>query len=281
MKQTLLTAALLVCAHALFAQIAYVTPSPTGATDVMTLYIDIGQSQEGSQNNAIKSMLADHPTDAVFLWAWQPGAPVAGNGDWDASNEAMELTHEGGMLYSMTFVPTDFFGVDGPTFFAQGISCLAKLSDGNAYDGEYDGEAKTEDLHVDIIPKLCDDLVCVFPEIGEPTDYIHITYDNSVELNAELQNIDPDQVYLYMEVKTGPFTSYIYSSIEETTSTPELKMEQVIGEPDLYRLVILPEDFFTIPEGETITQLYFYVLTPGFSYTGPPPGNVYSMLECP
>lgn len=281
-KHTLLTAAVLALSCSLMGQVAYVTPSPTGATEEITLFIDISQSQEGSQNNALKAMLSDHPDDPVYLWAWQPGAPVAGNGDWAASNEAMLLTKETGMLYSMTFVPTDFFGVDAPTFFTQGISCLAKLGDGNAYDGLYDGEAKSEDLHVDIIPKLCDEDYCVFPEIGEPSDYIHITYDNNLESNAGLQDINPDQVYLYVYAKTGTFSpSYEVATADETTNTAALKMEEVLGEPGHYRLVILPEDFFTIPEGETITEIRYYALTPGFSYTGPPPNNSYSMLDCP
>ena len=42
-------------------------------------------------------------------------------------------------------------------------------------------EAKSEDMHVDIIPKLCDARLCVFPELREPDDYITITYDNTKE----------------------------------------------------------------------------------------------------
>jgi hypothetical protein len=41
-----------------------------------------------------------------------------------------------------------FYGVEATEFFSLGISCLAKMKDGNAYAGEYPGEAKTEDLNM-------------------------------------------------------------------------------------------------------------------------------------
>lgn len=282
---------ILVCALVLSAavarsQAAYVLPSPTGADEEITLFIDIAQSVDGSQNNAIKAMLTDHPEDSVFLWTWSPAAPPAGLGDWDNSSDAMLLTHEGGLLYSITFVPTEFYGVDGPTFFANGISCLAKLRDGNAYDGEYDGEAKTEDLTVNIVPKLCDKVYCVFPEIGQADDYVHITYDNSIETYEGLQDINPDQVYLYMVATTveDPFTLHVIAPESDVTMTDALKMEQVLDDPEKFRLVFLPEEFFTtIPPGETLKQIQFRVLTPGFSYPGPPPSSAeffYSFLIC-
>lgn len=261
-------------------QAAYILPSPTAVDDEVTLFIDIAQSVDGTSNNALKAILTDHPDEPVFLWSWNPAEPITGNGDWDASNDELQLTHEGGLLYSISFIPAEFYGVDGPTFFSNGISCLAKLSDGNAFDGEYDGEAKTEDLTVAITPRVCDAKYCIFPEIGEQTDYVHFTYDNSQETFEGLQNINPDEVYIYLVAKTSPFTSYPFADQADVTSTPELKMSQVAGEPDKYRLVILPEEFFTIPEGEEIQEVIYYVLTPGFSYPGPPPNNVYGMLDC-
>lgn len=279
-KNPLLTAALCLIGAWAYGQAAYVLPSPTGASEEVTLYIDISQSVDGTSNNALKAILADHPEDDVYLWTWQPAGPVNGNGNWDDSADHMKLNHEGGLLYSLTFVPTEFYGVDGPTFFANGISCLAKLDNGNEYDGEYNGEAKTEDFTIDIVPKLCDANYCIFPEIGEASDYIHFTYDNGQETFEGLQDINPDQVYLHLIAKTGPFTSYSYVPASETPSTPELKMEQVVDEPDFYRLIILPEDFFDIPEGEEITEIIYYVLTPGFSYPGPPPNNIYGLLDC-
>ena len=128
-------------------------------------------------------MLDVYPDEDIYLWAWNPSAPAAGNGDWGASDEQQRMTKVSEKLYSMSFVPTAYFGVDGPTFFTRGISCLAKFDNGYAYEEEFGGEAKTEDLTVGIVPQLCNGRVCVFPEIRESDDFVTFTYDNNQETN--------------------------------------------------------------------------------------------------
>ena len=96
MKRSIITFLFLCLSDSRFAQgqAAYVLPSPTDAAAEMTLYIDVSQSQDGTQNNALKAILTDHPDDPVYLWTWQPASPdgVGGNGNWDASNPAMLMT---------------------------------------------------------------------------------------------------------------------------------------------------------------------------------------------
>jgi hypothetical protein len=188
----------------------------------------------------------------------------------------------GPMLYAKTFVPTEFYGVDGATFFSLGISCLAKFGNGNAYAEEgYAGEAKTEDLHVDIIPELCNSKFCIFPEIRQEDDFLSITYNNALETNTGLQDMGDNDCYLYLSAKTGPFDSYPYVPSSEVTMTDELRMKPVPGEPGKFRITIVPADFFPdVPEGEAITDITYYVLRPGFTYQGPPPTATISMLQC-
>ncbi|MFM7233931.1 MAG: hypothetical protein ACKOZM_05020, partial [Flavobacteriales bacterium] len=150
MKKILSTLVGLVVSVVAFSQAAYIQPSPTGKNDTITLYINVAQTTDGTMNNALNAILTDHPEDTVYLWTWQPAGPVIGNGDWANSNSGMALSKVEGAekLYSIRFKPTSFYGVDATTFFTNGISCLAKLRNGNAYQGEYNGEAKTEDLHI-------------------------------------------------------------------------------------------------------------------------------------
>ena len=140
-------------------QVAYIQPSPTSPDEEVTLFIDINQSQDGIQNNALSAMLdVMSDTTHVYLWAWNPSSPVVGNGDWTSSNEGMLLNRIGPKLYALTFIPTQFFAIDGAELYAKGISCLAKLKDGSPIEG-FEGEAKTEDLTTDyLIKKVCDDL---------------------------------------------------------------------------------------------------------------------------
>ena len=259
------------------AQAAYVLPTPTGADEQMTLYIDVAQTTEG----VLKAYLEQNPGSDIYLWAWQPTEPVHGNGDWNDSNEEAKLTHESGMLYSMTFVPTEFFGIDGPTFYNNGISCLAKLDDGSFIE-DLGGEPKCEDLHIDIVPKLCDTKFCVFPQVAEPHDFITINYDQNQEDIEGLIGADASEIYCYMTAKTGFFDFHPYIAVDMVTSTAELRMTEVDGEPGTFRLTIIPEDFWSdiIDPELKITEVQYYILIPGFSYAGQPPSQLMPMLDC-
>lgn len=263
------------------AQQAFVLPSPTGANDLITLYIDVNQTTYG-----LKSILQNNPSaqDDVYIWTWMPAGPVAGNGSWNASNEAMKMTHQGNLLYTISFVPTAFYGVDAPTFFANGISCLAKLKDGNAFGDDGFGEAKTEDIIVAIVPKLCDELYCMFPQQGKTEDFISITYDNNQETNVNLQNLGNDDVYLYIRAVTDVFNGGPeYATQANSSSTPALKMRPVAGQSGYFRLTIIPEEFFAnlLNPGQQILKLRFTVVKPGFTH---PPQSVpykeYVFLNC-
>ena len=263
------------------AQKAYVLPSPTDANAEITLYIDMNQSEDGIQNNGLSAILDAHPDTTVYLWTWDPAGPAAGNGDWDNSADHQELTKVGSKLYAMTFVPTEYYGVDGPTLFSRGISCLAKLKNGGAMDG-FPFEAKSEDMHVDIVPQLCASRICLFPELRQRDDYLSITYDNSKEVQFEgLQDMGDDECYIYLLGKVDAFTSFEYAPLDQVTSTPELKLERV--DDAKFRTTLIPEDLFAsvLDEGMQLSEIWFYIVRPGYSYPpGPPPYEIISLLDC-
>lgn len=263
------------------AQKVYVLPSPTDANSEMTLFIDMNQSEDGIQNNGLSGILDAYPDTAVYLWTWDPSGPAAGNGDWDNSASHQELNKVGPKLYSMTFVPTEYYGVDGPQLFSRGISCLAKLRNGMEAEG-FPFEAKSEDMHVDIIPKLCDARLCVFPELREPDDYITITYDNTKEILYEgLQGMADDDCYIYLLGKVDAFTSVELSIESEVTQNPDLKL-QSLGD-GRFRTTLIPEDLFAplLAEDQVLSEIWYYIVREGFSYPpGPPPFEIISLLDC-
>ncbi len=263
------------------AQKVYVLPSPTDANSEMTLFIDMNQSEDGIQNNGLSGILDAYPDTAVYLWTWDPSGPAAGNGDWDNSASHQELNKVGPKLYSMTFVPAEYYGVDGPQLFSRGISCLAKLRNGAEAEG-FPFEAKSEDMHVDIIPKLCDARLCVFPELREPDDYITITYDNTKETLYEgLQGMADDDCYIYLLGKVDAFTSVELSIESEVTQNPDLKL-QSMGD-GRFRTTLIPEDLFAplLTEDQVLSEIWYYIVREGFSYPpGPPPFEIISLLDC-
>lgn len=271
-------------------QAAYVLPSPTSAEAECTLYIDLSQCQD----QRLSEMLDTYPEEEVYLWIWNPSAPLTGNGDWGDSEDGQKMTKVSEKLYSFSFVPTEYFGVDGPTFFSRGISCLAKFDSGYAYEEEFGGEAKTEDLNVGIVPQLCNGRMCIFPEIREGDDYVTFTYDNSQETNPDLQNLS--EVYLHLTARTDAFTLYTYgddgsaSTPFDAGNIPELRMKPVDGEPGMFTFTFVPELFFlgtpsnvdqTPYTGEPLENgVRWYITKPGYVFAGPPPANGLGVLIC-
>lgn len=267
-----------------FAQAAYILPSPTGKSDTITLYINVAQTTDGVSNNALNAVLNAHPDEDVYLWTWAPAEPTVGNGAWSGSNSALKMTKISDKLYSIRFLPTAFYGVDATTFFSLGINCLAKLQNGNAYPvDEFGGECKTEDLHITVIPRLCDELYCTFPEVGKTSDFVSITYDNTQEPNPAMQNLDPNSdVYLFLRVEQSVFNAYNVTTPTLATTNPALKMKPVAGKPGFFRLTILPQDFFAdiVPETFDMKLLKFYALKPGYIYNGTAPYQSFTFLDC-
>ena len=244
-------------------QAVTLTPSPTGLHEEVTLTFDISQSE----SFGLKTILEANPDLPVYIWTWTPSDPVGTNGSWNNSNDDLQLVHQGGLTYTLTFVPSQFY-TDASGLYSQGISCLAKLKDGAPYPGLEDyGEAKTEDFNVGVLPKLCEEKMCVFPETRRADDFVSLTYNNN--LDVDLTDIENDEVYLQVKARGTDGQYYALAADADVTNTPELRMTPVPDKPGFYRLVILPEEFFEgiVPEGLGILSLICYPLKPGFTYS--------------
>jgi hypothetical protein len=244
------------------AQALTLLPTPTGPNDEVTLTIDISQSE----SFALKPILEANPDLPVFLWTWSPSDPVVGNGNWDNSNDALQLTKQSDLIYTLTFTPSLFYANIG-NLYSNGISCLAKLKNGGPFAGFEDyGEAKTEDFNIVVLPKLCEEKMCVFPETRRPDDFVSMTYNNN--LDVDLTDLENDEVYLQVKARATDGQYYALAADADVPNTPELRMTPVPDKPGFYRLVILPEEFFEgiVPEGLGILSMICYPLKPGFTY---------------
>lgn len=279
----LLAGACLLLHSTVFGQAVTLTPSPTGLHEEVTLTIDVSQSE----SFGLKPILEANPDLPVYIWTWTPSDPVGTNGSWNNSNDDLQLVHQGGLTYTLTFVPSQFYN-DASGLYSQGISCLAKLKDGAPFPGLEDyGEAKTEDFNVGVLPKLCEEKMCVFPETRRVDDFVSITYNHNLDI--DLTDIQNDEVYLQIKARAtnGQFYSLVPDA--DVTSTPELKMTPVPDKPGFYRMIVLPVEFFAdlIPEDLGILTMICYPLTPGFTYppdTTPWDGIYYEtgvpLLDC-
>ena len=187
----------------------------------------------------------------------------------------------------LTFVPAEFY-TNPSGLYSQGISCLAKLKDGAPYPGFEDfGEAKTEDFNVGILPKLCEDQMCIFPETRRASDFVSITYNTNLDTALNVQ--EGEDVYLQLSARGTDGQFYTLAEDDQVTNTPELKMTPVEDKPGFYRFIVLPEEFFgaLMPEGLGILTMVAYPTKAGFEYapdTTPWDGLYYEtnipLLDC-
>ncbi len=212
----------------------------------ITLTIDI------SQGDCDKLVGHEGP---LYLWTWQPAGPVVGNGDWGNSNDEMELTNVGPNLWSITMVPTEFYGVSADDVYANGFAMLVKAKDGGSGGdcSSAGGEFKTSDITLEIAPPFKSQKLFARPAAVFPEDVFTFYYDNTLETKESMQNLD--EVYVYAAAISNGI-EYPVSDMSVVGDNPNLRMSE---ESDgLFRLSIIPEMFFTgVPAGQEIQQLLF------------------------
>ncbi len=234
---------------------SWVTPSPTDVTSVVRVYIDLSHPDCQCpllQDWAVSPPPADEQN--LFMWTWQPAAPASGgNGEWTSSNpnNDMQQDPDNPAHWYKEMVPTAFYGQDPGAIYATGISFLIKRKSGAALP---DGEPKSADQNVPLVPLSCVDRVCPFPQKWFQDDYVFITYDNNQEINPVLQNLGPDdaKIFYRYRVDGGPL---ITLQGDESDARFQLKYD---GD-GFFSIVMLPEEFFSIPEGSVLTQLQVFI----------------------
>ena len=138
-----------------------------------------------------------------------------------------------------------------------------------------------------ILPKLCEDQMCIFPETRRASDFVSITYNTNLDTALNVQ--EGEDVYLQLSARGTDGQFYTLAEDDQVTNTPELKMTPVEDKPGFYRFIVLPEEFFgaLMPEGLGILTMVAYPTKAGFEYapdTTPWDGLYYEtnipLLDC-
>lgn len=259
-KITFAFALILFAFGGLNAQKAWIDPPTiTDVNDSVTVYVDISKCDCQRLLNTV---------DDVFMWSWNPADPVPGNGDWTASNPDMIMTPQGNNIWSKTIHPGDFYGVaNAQPFYDNGISFLAKLSDGTGLGGGGCDEDKTEDLNITIDPPFVpQQKVIAFPA-ADATDSLYIRnndiftikYDNTIEDKVSMQNAT--DLYVYARCSTSTGTEIKVANLNQVGNTPELQMTN--NGDGTFTFMIIPERLFgTAGSGNSITSMRFQIMKP-------------------
>lgn len=251
---------------------AQVTTEPSENIDpTQTLKIIIDISQLDASQDYVQNLQAAAASGLdLYIWTWSPyefpaGSPKAngtGATPWKNSNELLKLTKEGPNIYSYTMVPTEFYEVDAATVYQKDIKFLVKPKDGGGYG---DPDAKSDDLTINIDPpKLERDPGYIFPENGQMDDIFTLYYENDRESKASMQNLDPQDCYIYAEATLSDSTIIkVVPNFFAVASHPELMMDYTGSHT--FRKFIYPAEFFTVPQGKAITQMKFVIMRQQFT----------------
>ena len=154
------------------------------------------------------------------------------------------MKNEGPNVYSWTIIPTEWYEVDAATVYNEDIHFLVKTKDGGGYD---DPDTKSNDLMVAVDPpKLERDPSYTFPEVGQEDDVFTIYYENYRETKPSMQNLGPDEVYVFAQATLSDSTTVeIEPSFFTVGTNPQLKMDYVSS--GSFRKFIYPKEFFRYP----------------------------------
>ena len=229
-------------------------PTPTDVFEPARLYIDI----TSSECDCPELQDADPESNPLYIWTWQPRGddrpPLNGentaNGEWSNSNENMRMKRDEAnpSLWYFDFLeapPVQFYDVPAAELYGGGISFLVKEKNG-APEGV--PEQKSPDLSYVPESPGCLDKVCYFPTIWYTDDYLIITYDNEQEENSALQNLGPDECYVWFGYSVDG------GSLQTLQGSEEKFKMNYIGAGKFDKTMI-PFEYFGLNEGETITEL--------------------------
>jgi hypothetical protein len=222
------------------------------------------------QNLSHTQLLIEAATngDDMYIWTWSPfefpaGSPkVNGEGaqPWKNSNEVLKMTSEGGLVYSYTMIPVEFYEVDAATVFANDIKFLVKPKDGGGYG---DPDIKSEDLTLEINPpNVARSIVYGFPSAPLQDDIFRIVYDNYREDKPSMQNLEAGNVYVYLEATLTDSSTIVPSTFFQVGNNPNLEMK--VAGNGIFELVIIPEIFFNLQSGQKIDNIKSIVMKKQF-----------------
>ncbi len=259
----------LLCACSLFAQ---VTTEPKDIDPESTLKIIVNLSQLDQSKDYVLNLLDSADAGAsIYFYTFSPanhpaGHPlVNGSGErpWQNSNDTLKMTKEADRVYSYTLVPTEFYEVEPAVVYEKDIKFLVKTKNGGGF-GTPDN--KSDDLVILVDPpKVSLDPAFVFPTEARGDDVLSINYENDRETKPTMQNIGSNDAFFYAIATLNDSTEIEIEKFTRVSNNPKLQLNSV--GPSTFRKYIVPNEFFQVPAGKTISKMKF-IITRRSSFTG-------------
>lgn len=243
------------------AQAAWIEPGPTtDVTSTCRLYVDL--------DKVTNTSLAGN-NGPFYIWTWSPAELPAndsfvngtGTQPWKSSNDKLKMTADpskGPRVFYYEMVPTDFYHVSKGDVYTKGISFLVKPKDGGGYGAP---DLKTEDLNIKVLAPIERDTIYTLPKCAFTDEIVTFIYNNPIERNPSMHNLDPDQCYLYIKATLSDSTTIEKADFFDVGSHPELKMTKVTDGTfaGQFKLSMIPREFLNVPAGKKINYVELIV----------------------
>lgn len=248
------------------AQITTIPPSNINPNDSLTIIVDLNQLDQTL--DYVQNLIADADAGLdMFIWTWKPfehpaGHPMVnglGGAPWKNSNPALVMKKEGPRVYSWTIIPTEFYEVDAATVYQEDIHFLVKPKDGGGYG---DPDRKSGDLLVKIDPPVTErDIIYSFPSSFLGDDLVQFVYENNRETKPSMQNLGPEDAYVYSECKlvSGTVIKIPANYFVNMSDFPETRMTY-FGNGS-FEFTIMPSDYFQLSSTDEIEEIKIVVRT--------------------
>jgi hypothetical protein len=270
MKKLAIVTTAMLAALSLHAQ---VTSEPKEIDPEATVKIIVNLNQLDASKEYVQNLLdsADNGSD-IYMWTYNPkehpaGHPLAnGVSDpaWQNSNPALKMTKEDDRVYSYTMVPTEFYEVTPQEVYDKDIGFLVKTKNGGGFGTP---DIKSDDLVLAVDPpKLVLDPAYGFPSKPQGDDIVTIYYDNARETKASMQNLNPNDCFVFAKATFSDSTEVVVSVLNQVQNNPNLQMKYV-GD-GTFRKFLIPNEFFGVPAGVSIETMTFLVIR-RTSFVGP------------
>jgi len=258
---TVLASSAISLAHA---QITTIPPTNIVPTDSLTIIVDLNLLDQTLDH--VQNLIADADAGLdMFIWTWNPAEHPAGhpkvNGiggaPWKNSNPALVMKKEGPRLYSWSIIPTEFYEVDAATVYQKDIHFLVKPQDGGGYGSP---DRKSSDLVVKVDPPITERAVVYsFPASFLADDIMQINYDNARETKPSMQNLAPNNAFVYAECKLVDSTviKIPQNYFVNMSNYPQTQMNYTSN--GVFQLYMSPFEYFGLKEGDEIDEIKIIV----------------------
>lgn len=231
--------------------------------------------------------------EPFYIWTWAPSNPedVLGTEDgWNNPSDACTLKYVGNGVYSLTMVPTEFYGVTAEELYANSdifwlnirnevkVDVTGSLQAPHPFNSEFQNFLDTgRDLQV-------------YPSVFTMRDNISILVNIS-QLNIDGQGagalLGKDFGNLHMH--SGP-NNYADHVVEANMGDPALVEKTMLkkvnfGEGYIYKMDMKPEEYYSITDeeimgGYQMTNIAFSLPTTDWVYRGITAGGEDFVLTC-